>query len=93
MTTSHLYYEGQYSTQGLTLGRVVNVSPHCGQDHALQIVVEFERGRMRLGDEQAELIVREICAALRIPRSARRPNVRYPMGNCSGALADLGADE
>ena len=93
MTTSHIYYEDRFSTNGITVGRVLNVSPYRGQDREQQYLIQFEHGTLRLGDEQAEVLAMEILAARKCPGSSRRPNVRYPVGNCSGALADLGADE
>ena len=92
MTTSHIQYRGPHSSQGLTVGNITNVSPHVGLDRARQVIIEFEHGTLRLGDDQAACLAAEIAGALCYTETTRRPNITYPAPNCSGALADLEAN-
>lgn len=92
MTTSHIQYRGPHSSQGLTVGNITNVSPHVGLDRARQIIIEFEHGTLRLGDDQAARLAAEIAAARRYTETTRRPNIPYPAPNCSGTQADLEAN-
>lgn len=86
MTTSHIRYRGPHCSQGLTVGKVTNVSPHVGLDHSRQVIIEFEHGTLRLGDDQAKLLAAEITAARRYTETMRRGNIVYSVPDCSGAL-------